>query len=92
MTRRGATRRLGIVTTDLVPLVGSQRALIGQLDRERSANLMDALDACNARWGRGAVVPPRAGLERQRRSWATKFEMRTPRYTMRVDELPVAQA
>jgi DNA polymerase V len=84
--------KAGIVTTDLVPLAGSQRALIGRFDRERSANLMDALDACNARWGRGAVVPARAGLERQRRGWATKFEMRTPRYTTRVDELPTAHA
>ena len=84
--------KAGIVTTDLVPLAGSQRALIGQLDRERSASLMGALDACNARWGRGAVVPARAGLERQRRGWATKFEMRTPRYTTRVDELPTASA
>ncbi|WHQ70524.1 DUF4113 domain-containing protein [Methylorubrum extorquens] len=47
---------------------------------------------CNACWGRGAVVPARAGLERQRRDWATKFEMRTPRYTTRVEELPVARA
>ncbi|SFK86318.1 Y-family DNA polymerase [Methylorubrum salsuginis] len=84
--------KAGIVTTDLVPLAGSQRALIGQLDRERSASLMSALDACNARWGRGAVVPARAGLERQRRGWATKFEMRTPRYTTQVEELPVAHA
>ncbi len=84
--------KAGIVTTALVPLAGSQRALIGQLDRKRSASLMGALDACNARWGRGAVVPARAGLEQQRRGWATKFEMRTPRYTTRVEELPVVQA
>jgi DNA polymerase V len=84
--------KAGIVTTDLVPLAGSQRALIGRLDRERSASLMGALDACNARWGRGAVVPAQAGLERQRRGWATKFEMRTPRYTTRVDELPTVHA
>ena len=57
--------KAGIVTTDLVPLAGSQRALIGRLDRERSANLMGALDACNARWGRSAVVPARAGLGRR---------------------------
>lgn len=38
------------------------------------------------------MVPARAGLERQRRDWATKFEMRTPRYTTQVNELPVAQA
>jgi DNA polymerase V len=38
------------------------------------------------------VVPAQAGLERQRRGWATKFEMRTPRYTTRVDELPTVHA
>jgi hypothetical protein len=37
-------------------------------------------------------VPARAGLERQRRDWATKFEMRTPRYKTRVEKLPVARA
>lgn len=84
--------KAGVVTTDLVPLAASQRALIGRLDRDRAGRLMGALDACNARWGRGSVVPARAGLERQRRGWATKFEMRTPSYTTRVDELPTAQS
>jgi DNA polymerase V len=81
-----------VVTVDLVPLAASQRALIGRLDRERSTQLMGAMDACNARFGRGSVVPARAGLAHQRRAWATKFEMRTPRYTTQVDELPVAYA
>ena len=83
--------KAGIVTNDLVPLSFSPRALIGALDRERSGPLMVAIDACNARWGRGAVVPARAGLV-NRRDWNTKFEMRTPRYTTRVGELPVAHA
>ena len=26
------------------------------------------------------------------RAWATKFEMRSPRYTTRLDELPVVRA
>jgi DNA polymerase V len=39
----------------------------------------------------GAVVPARAGLV-SRRGWTTKFEMRTPRYTTQVSELPVACA
>ncbi len=81
--------KAGIVTNDLVPLSHSPRALIGALDRERSGPLMAAMDACNARWGRGAVVPARAGLV-SRRDWNTKFEMRTPRYTTQVSELPVA--
>lgn len=83
--------KAGVITTDLVPLAESPRALIGRLDRERSAPLMAALDACNARWGRGAVVPARAGLA-TKRDWNTKFEMRTPRYTTQVSDLPIACA
>ncbi|WP_182180818.1 DUF4113 domain-containing protein, partial [Methylobacterium radiotolerans] len=37
----------------------------------------------------GRSVPARAGLV-NRRDWNTKFEMRTPRYTTRVNELPIA--
>lgn len=81
-----------MVTVVLVPLAVSQRALIGRLDRDRSTPLMGAMDACNARFGRGSVVPARAGLAQQQRAWTTKFEMRTPRYTTQVDELPVARA
>ncbi|WP_341874503.1 DUF4113 domain-containing protein [Methylobacterium nodulans] len=79
-----------MITTDLVPLVDAPRALFGSLDRERGGALMAAMDACNARFGRGAVVPARAGLV-DKRTWSTKFEMRTPRYT-RLAELPVATA
>ncbi|WP_436629354.1 DUF4113 domain-containing protein [Methylorubrum thiocyanatum] len=45
--------------------------------------LMAALDASNVRWGRGSVVPARAGLERQRTTWTTKVDMMTPSYTTR---------
>ncbi len=83
--------KAGVVTVDLVPLAGSQRALIGALDRERGGALMAALDACNGRWGRGAVVPANTGFA-ARRTWSTKFDMRSPRYTTRVDEMPVIKA
>ena len=56
----------GVITVDLVPLAASQRALIGALDRERGGPLMAALDACNRRWGWGAVVPGTAGIAQQR--------------------------
>ena len=45
----------------------------------------------NAFFGRGSVVPARAGLV-DKWTWSTKFEMRTPRYTTQVSELPVALA
>ena len=81
--------KAGLMTVDLVTLEASQRALIGALDRERSAKLMGALDACNQRHGRGVVFPAAAGIARQRKAWITKFDMRSPRYTTRIDELPV---
>ncbi|WP_066924121.1 Y-family DNA polymerase, partial [Methylobacterium sp. CCH5-D2] len=70
--------KAGVITTDLMRLEDSPRALIGQMDRERSGPLMEAIDACNARWGAGSVVPARAGVL-EKRDWSTKFEMRTPR-------------
>lgn len=41
-----------VITTDLVPHAEPSEALIGRLDRKRSAPLMAALAACNARLGR----------------------------------------
>jgi DNA polymerase V len=85
--------KAGVVTTNLLPLHASQRAMfgLGQIDFEQSAALMTALEACNRRFGRGAVVPAAARFT-QRGSWSTKFEMRSPRYTTRIDELPVIAA
>ncbi len=85
--------KAGVMTVDLVPLERSQRALpgFGRLDRERGGALMEALDSCNRRFGRGSVVHGSAGVP-DRRKWATKFEMRSPRYTTRLDELPIVRA
>ncbi len=64
-----------------MPLDGAPPARCSRaLDREKSGKLMAAMDACNSRFGRGAVVPARAGLV-EKRTWSTKFEMRSPRFT-----------
>ncbi|GJD60232.1 Protein UmuC [Methylobacterium frigidaeris] len=83
--------KAGLVTTDLVPLEEAPRPLFDALDREKSGALMAAMDACNSRFGRGAVVPARAGLV-EKRSWSTKFEMRSPRFTTRLSEVPMVSA
>ena len=74
----GRYRRAGIFTVDLVSLATSQRALIGAFDRSRGMALMEAMDACNKRWGRGTAVPGPEGLI-VRRTWPRKFDMRSPR-------------
>lgn len=55
------------------------------------APLMQAIDECNRKWGRGTVVPASAGV-RDRRTWSTKFSMRLPRYKTRLGELRVVTA
>lgn len=83
-----AYSKAGLITTDLVPLACSQRALpgIGQFDRGHSAALMSALDRCNQRWGRETLVLAAAGFAKTR-TWSTKFEMRSPRYTTRFEDM-----
>ncbi|TNC66419.1 Y-family DNA polymerase [Rubellimicrobium roseum] len=81
--------KAGVMTMGLIRAEEAPRPLFDGLDRERSARLMGALDAVNARWGRGTLVPASTGLTR---AWATRFEHRSPRYTTQLDELPLARA
>jgi len=81
--------KAGVMTADLVPDGRSQLALLDARDHERSKRLMAAVDACNRRYGRGIVKPGSVGVAR---TWATKFERRSPRYTTRLDELPTVRA
>lgn len=80
--------KAGIITQDLVPPPVAQRALFDGLDHEKAARVMAAMDEANRRWGRAAVVPA-AGIA-SKSGFTTKFEMRSPRYTTRWDELPHA--
>ena len=62
--------------------------------RDRSA-LMDAMDVLNRRFGRDAVRIGSATLASHAsdvRSWATRQERRSPRFTTRWDEMPVVRA
>jgi DNA polymerase V len=81
--------KAGIVMDDLVEAGSAPRPLFEQRDREKSASLMEAVDAINQRYGRGTVTPAATG---KRRDWQTKFEMRSPQYTTSLDDLPRAKA
>jgi DNA polymerase V len=79
--------KAGIITDDLVPPPIPQRALFDNLDHERAAKVMAAMDEANRRWGRATVVPAAVGVAKKS-AFLTKFERRSPRYTTRWDELP----
>lgn len=53
--------------------------------------LMGAVDALNQRFGRGAVSVASA-MRGKRPGYDSKRERMSPRYTTRLDEVPVARA
>lgn len=54
--------------------------------------LMSAIDGLNVRYGRGAVKLASAGLKGDARRWSMKQSLRTPEYTTRWADMPVARA
>ncbi|MBZ6078819.1 Y-family DNA polymerase [Microvirga puerhi] len=93
--KRGARRiwkdgyrfvKAGIIMDDLIRAADAPRPLFEARDREQSVKLMGAVDSINRRFGRGAIVPGSAGIKQR---WAARFERRSPRYTTRLEELPL---
>lgn len=81
--------KAGIITQDLVPPSERQVALFDNLDHEKAARVMAAMDEANRRWGRATVVPAATmGGPKKSQTFSTKFEMRSPRFTTRWNELP----
>ena len=56
------------------------------------ARLMTALDTINKRFGKGTMKMASAGLAGDRRVWSMKQERRTPAYTTKWADIPVAKA
>ena len=59
---------------------------------EDRGKLMSALDGLNQRYGKGTVLMASAGADGHRRVWSMKQERRTPGYTTRWEDMPVARA
>ena len=85
--------KAGVMLLDLVP--GS--VLQGELDLEEEdqrdrTKLMVALDALNGRYGKGTVHSASTGGTNKGKDWGMKQERRTPQYTTRWEDMPVARA
>lgn len=84
--------KAGVMLLDLVP--GS--VLQGELDFEEEdqrdrTKLMVTLDTLNVRYGKGTVHSASTGGTSQSKSWGMKQERRTPQYTTRWEDMPVAR-
>ena len=85
--------KAGVMLLDLLP--GS--VLQGELDlededRRDRTQLMVALDALNQRYGKGTVHAGATGGTNKGKDWGMKQERRTPQYTTRWEDVPVARA
>lgn len=85
--------KAGVMLLDLVP----GNVLQGELDLEEEdqrdrTKLMVALDTLNGRYGKGTVHSASTGGTSQGKSWRMKQERRTPQYTTRWEDMPVARA
>lgn len=85
--------KAGVYLMDLQP-AGVQQ---GELDLEREegrdrTRLMAAMDALNGRFGKGALHVGPTGQPDARRTWGMRQERRTPQYTTRWEDVPVARA
>lgn len=85
--------KAGVMLLDLQPATVQQ----GELDFQECeapdrSRLMTTLDELNHRYGLGTVKLASAGLLGDARTWTMKQERRTPEYTTRWEDMPVARA
>lgn len=81
-----AFNKCGVIFSGLEPVDGRWLSLLDLPPdaHERDAPLMEAVDNCNARWGRDTVKFAASGING---SWRMRREMRSPRYTTAWEEL-----
>ena len=86
--------KAGVMLMDLSDAAVEQGelALEDEDARRDPSRLMQALDAVNVRYGRGALLLASAGMDGDHRAWSMRQERRTPGYTTRWGEMAVARA
>lgn len=80
--------KAGVLLEGLIDPAHAVADLWHQPDPRRE-DLMRAMDAVNARFGRNALAP--AGVSYQK-PWSLKQDLRSPRWTTRLDEVPMVKA
>jgi DNA polymerase V len=80
--------KAGVMLGDLFP-ARQQAGMFATRDGAKSARAMAALDAVNARFGRGTLRPAATGMFK---AWAGRQSRHSPRYTTHAGEMLVAKA
>ena len=83
--------RAGVWLHDFVPADSLQTDLLGFVDttvHDRSKSRMQAMDGLNLRYGKHTLGYAAEGLGNK---WEPRYDLRSPRYATRWEELPVAR-
>jgi DNA polymerase V len=85
--------KAGVFLMDLQPASVQQGELeLEPEDGRDRTRLMAAMDALNVRFGKGTLHVGSTGLSGATRTWGMRQERRTPQYTTRWEDVPVARA
>jgi DNA polymerase V len=80
--------KAGVIFNDLVP-AGEQQRMFPTCDPKASARVMGVLAAVNAVHGRGTLRIAATGIAR---TWVTRQQRLSPRYTTRLEDITQAEA
>lgn len=86
-------QKCGVMLMDLCDHDNEQLGLLAEPvsdeKRERNERLMATMDKLNREHGKNTV---RLGMPRKLNAWELRCEHRTPRYTTKWNELPIAKS
>jgi DNA polymerase V len=80
--------KVGVMLSGFVRADNSELSLFDDADRIKSAKVTELMDQINKDHGANTIFCAAAGTKR---SWKTKSEKRSPRYTTNWDELPIVR-
>lgn len=87
--------KAGVMLLDLTP----DHLVQGELDLEddgaavaERGRLMKVMDGLNNRFGKGTLHVASSGLDDAHREWGMRQERRTPHYTTKIEDIPIARA
>ncbi|WP_169979838.1 Y-family DNA polymerase [Tautonia rosea] len=80
--------KCGVMLTELTPASSAQPSLFEGGDTPDDKAVMEVVDGLNRRMGKGTIAFGGSGLAG--RPWHLSARMRSPRFTTRIEEVPVA--
>jgi len=89
-----AMKKAGVLLTELVKREARQPGLFDRRDHARARRLMATVDTINRQHGRNTIrIAAASPMDLQPcRTWHLRSDHRSPRYTTRWEELPIAHA